>query len=162
MDLKLEMFHNEAENVSFEAGQAIFHEGDSGDTMFVILEGEVEISLGGEVVETLVAGQPFGEMALIDQTPRLVTAIAEGADCARGDSARALPLHGPGDALLRGADHEGDGRAPADSERLAHVARVRPVASQTTPTPEQGLPACTAPAARGLIDAWPMRPQRCR
>ncbi|MFZ3323005.1 MAG: cyclic nucleotide-binding domain-containing protein [Usitatibacter sp.] len=77
MDLKLEMFHNEAENVSFEAGQAIFHEGDSGDTMFVILEGEVEISIGGEVVETLVAGQPFGEMALIDQTPRLVTAIAK-------------------------------------------------------------------------------------
>ncbi len=77
MDLKLEMFHNEAENVSFEAGQAIFHEGDSGETMFVILEGEVEISIGGEVVETLVAGQPFGEMALIDQTPRLVTAIAK-------------------------------------------------------------------------------------
>lgn len=77
MDLKLEMFHNEAENVSFEAGQAIFHEGDSGDTMFVILEGEVEISIGGELVETLAAGQPFGEMALIDQTPRLVTAIAK-------------------------------------------------------------------------------------
>jgi CRP-like cAMP-binding protein len=77
MDVKLEMFRNEAESVSFETGQAIFHEGDAGDAMYVILEGEVEISIGGELVETLSAGEPFGEMALIDQTPRLVTAIAK-------------------------------------------------------------------------------------
>ncbi|HLX22389.1 MAG TPA: cyclic nucleotide-binding domain-containing protein [Usitatibacter sp.] len=77
MDVKLEMFRNESESVSFEAGQPIFHEGDSGDAMYVILEGEVEISIGGELVETLAAGQPFGEMALVDQSPRLVTAIAK-------------------------------------------------------------------------------------
>jgi CRP-like cAMP-binding protein len=77
MDVKLEMFRNEAESVSFEAGQPIFHEGDSGDAMFVILEGEVEISIGGELVETLTAGEPFGEMALVDPAPRLVTAIAK-------------------------------------------------------------------------------------
>ncbi len=77
MDVKLEMFRNESESVSFDAGQPIFHEGDSGDTMYVILEGEVEISIGGELVETLTAGEPFGEMALVDQSPRLVTAIAK-------------------------------------------------------------------------------------
>ncbi len=77
MDVKLEMFHNEGDNVTFQAGDAIFHEGDSGDAMYVILEGEVEISIGGEFVETLTTGEPFGEMALIDQTPRLVTAIAK-------------------------------------------------------------------------------------
>jgi CRP-like cAMP-binding protein len=77
MDVKLEMFRNEGESVSFEAGQPVFHEGDSGDSMYVILEGEVEISIGGELVETLTAGEPFGEMALVDQSPRLVTAIAK-------------------------------------------------------------------------------------
>jgi CRP-like cAMP-binding protein len=77
MDVKLEMFRNEGESVSYEPGQTIFHEGDAGDAMYVILEGEVEISMGGELIETLVAGEPFGEMALIDQTPRLVTAIAK-------------------------------------------------------------------------------------
>jgi len=77
MDVKLEMFRNETENVAFGPGEAIFHEGDSGDAMYVVLEGEVEISIGGEPVETLVAGEPFGEMALIDQAPRIVTAIAK-------------------------------------------------------------------------------------
>jgi CRP-like cAMP-binding protein len=77
MDVKLEMFRNESESVSFETGQTIFHEGDSGDAMYVILEGEVEISIGGELVETLSPGEPFGEMALVDQAPRLVTAIAK-------------------------------------------------------------------------------------
>ena len=77
MDVKLEMLWNEGDNVTYEAGQAIFHEGDSGDTMFVILEGEVEISIGGDLLETLGPGSPFGELALIDQTPRLVTAIAK-------------------------------------------------------------------------------------
>jgi CRP-like cAMP-binding protein len=77
MDVKLEIFQNETAHVTFEAGDPIFHEGDSGDSMYVILEGEVEISMGGELIETLSTGSPFGELVLIDQTPRLVTAIAK-------------------------------------------------------------------------------------
>jgi CRP/FNR family transcriptional regulator, cyclic AMP receptor protein len=50
-----------------------------GSEMFVVLEGEVALTIGQNVVETLGAGEPFGEMALIDQAPRVATATAKTA-----------------------------------------------------------------------------------
>ena len=44
--------------------------------MFVILEGQVELRVGGRVFETLGPGGVLGEMALIDQSPRVATAVA--------------------------------------------------------------------------------------
>jgi CRP/FNR family cyclic AMP-dependent transcriptional regulator len=64
---------------SFAPGAAIFTEGDKGDKMFVIRSGEVTIELGGKVIETLSAGAIFGEMALIDGSPRSATARAKTA-----------------------------------------------------------------------------------
>jgi CRP-like cAMP-binding protein len=51
-----------------------------GFEMYVVLEGEVELKVDSTVLETLGPGQPFGEMALIDQSPRTATAIA-GTPC---------------------------------------------------------------------------------
>ena len=66
--------------------QVIFHEGDSGDTMYVVLEGRIMISkyvpgAGEEALAFLERGDYFGEMALIDQKPRSADAKAgeEGA-----------------------------------------------------------------------------------
>lgn len=64
------------------AGQEIFAEGASGDLMYVILEGEVEIlksAQGGsaKVLSTLGKGEFFGEMALIDDSPRSASAVAK-------------------------------------------------------------------------------------
>src|SRR6266581_6014795 len=76
MGVKLDMFHEEANPRICEAGEAIFHAYDMGAEMYVVLEGEVELTIGAKIVETLGPGEPFGEMALIDQAPRTATAIA--------------------------------------------------------------------------------------
>ena len=58
------------------AGQAIFREGDPGDVMFVVKEGDVDIVVHGTVVDTVGPGGIFGEMALIDHQPRSASAVA--------------------------------------------------------------------------------------
>lgn len=65
----------------FVAGQAIFHEGDRGDALHVVIEGQVRISVvsaaGAEAtVATVETGDCFGELALLDGRPRSATATA--------------------------------------------------------------------------------------
>ena len=61
---------------SIEAGQAIFTEGQAGDVMYAVVEGEVNIVLNGQVLETIGEGGIFGELALLDERPRSASAIA--------------------------------------------------------------------------------------
>ncbi|CAC5345128.1 MULTISPECIES: cyclic nucleotide-binding domain-containing protein [Planktothrix] len=63
------------------ANQVIFEEGQTGEVLYGILEGEIELWVNGKVVETLTAGDVFGEGALVqpDHT-RASTAIAK-TDC---------------------------------------------------------------------------------
>ncbi len=62
----------------YKSGELIFKDGDPGQTMFIILEGKVEISkvLGDQktTLATLDKGSIFGEMAIIDREPRSATA----------------------------------------------------------------------------------------
>lgn len=77
MGVKLEMFAEEASPRTCEAGETIFSAYDMGAEMYIILDGEVELTMGSKVIETLGPGEPFGEMALIDQAPRVATATAK-------------------------------------------------------------------------------------
>lgn len=65
--------------VSFAPGQAIFTAGQPGDVMFIVKEGDVDVIVGGKVVETLGPGGILGEMALIDRNPRSASAVAKTA-----------------------------------------------------------------------------------
>ena len=60
-------------------GDVLFHEGDAGDVMFAVVEGEVELTRGDRVVDKIGAGGIVGEMALIDTEPRSATAMARTA-----------------------------------------------------------------------------------
>src|SRR6478672_2249549 len=56
-------------------GETVFAVGEPGDFMFVVLEGEVAIEKDGKTLEVVSAGGVFGEMALIDHSPRSASAI---------------------------------------------------------------------------------------
>ena len=79
MGVKLSLLGVEDNPRVCEAGETIFRQYDMGAEMYVVLEGEVELTIGENVVETLGPGEPFGEMALIDQVPRVATATARTA-----------------------------------------------------------------------------------
>ena len=63
----------------YESGVTIFSRGERGNTMYVILEGQVELTIADGHVEVLGPGEPFGEMALVDSEPRAATAVAKTA-----------------------------------------------------------------------------------
>ncbi|MEZ5828568.1 MAG: cyclic nucleotide-binding domain-containing protein [Hyphomicrobiales bacterium] len=65
---------------AFAPGEVVFAEGDKGDFMYVVRSGELEIVRDGVVAETLGPGGIFGEMALIDGSPRSATVRAK-TDC---------------------------------------------------------------------------------
>jgi CRP/FNR family transcriptional regulator, cyclic AMP receptor protein len=60
----------------FYAGAKIFGEGDAGDRAYLIQDGAVEISKNGMAIATVGKGELFGEMALVDDQPRMATAKA--------------------------------------------------------------------------------------
>ncbi len=61
---------------SYDAGAIIFSVGDKGDRMYVLRSGLVDIERNGKVIHTVKPGGVFGEMALIDGSPRSATARA--------------------------------------------------------------------------------------
>jgi CRP-like cAMP-binding protein len=60
----------------FAAGEKIFLEEDPGDVMYLVVEGKVSIVTYGTVLENVGIHGIFGELALIDNSPRSAAAIA--------------------------------------------------------------------------------------
>jgi CRP/FNR family cyclic AMP-dependent transcriptional regulator len=63
--------------VSHPAKKVIMKEGDKGMFAYVVLEGVVAISIEGKIVEKVGPGGIFGELALVNQKPRVATATAD-------------------------------------------------------------------------------------
>jgi len=75
------IFNNEPDVRAFTTGQVIFSEGQPSDgLMYALLEGEVELVRGRQVLATNLPGGVFGEMGLLDHAPRSATAYAK-TDC---------------------------------------------------------------------------------
>ena len=70
------LFKNAQRTHHVPAGAAVFMEGQTGDEMYGVIEGAIELRHGDRVIATLGPDDVFGEMALIDATPRMASAVA--------------------------------------------------------------------------------------
>ena len=79
MDL-LEILEDSEDRMAFPAGTVIMTEGEAGNKMYVVMEGEAEITLKNKVLATAKPGEIVGEMALINSELRSATVTAK-TDC---------------------------------------------------------------------------------
>ena len=80
-DADLDALASRGRRRRFPAGAVIFHEGDDGDGLYVLVEGRVRLTMlsgGGSeaTLATLGPGECLGDMALLDGKPRSTTATA--------------------------------------------------------------------------------------
>jgi CRP-like cAMP-binding protein len=76
MDL-LEVFKDSDDLVEFPAGAVIIEEGQEGNLMYVVMDGNVTITLKRKVLATAGPGEIVGEMALINSDMRSATVTAQ-------------------------------------------------------------------------------------
>jgi CRP/FNR family cyclic AMP-dependent transcriptional regulator len=83
-----------AEEVAYPQGVALLTKGSRDDGFFILLQGEVDVRRGAQLLQTLKRGQFFGEIALLADVPRTATVTTgtpvEALRIARGDFKRLL------------------------------------------------------------------------
>jgi len=75
-DKELEQISSSMRERRFEAGDTVTQEGAGGVGFFVVEEGEAEVNVGGETRGVVGPGDYFGEIALINESPRTATLTA--------------------------------------------------------------------------------------
>jgi CRP-like cAMP-binding protein len=63
----------------YQPDEVVFARGDAAKCMYVVAEGEVDLTIGDTYLETMRPGDIFGELALITGEPRTATARARSA-----------------------------------------------------------------------------------
>ena len=59
----------------YKKNKVIFNEGDNDQRLFFIIEGEISITKKGEQTESILAGNYFGELSLLNKIPRVASAV---------------------------------------------------------------------------------------
>lgn len=79
-DADLDWLSEQAEPYVLKAGEVLIEEGAPGDAAFIVLDGELEVTKKSDVQDIVIAmrdpGEVVGEMALLDQSPRMATVRA--------------------------------------------------------------------------------------
>jgi CRP-like cAMP-binding protein len=65
-----------AEEIEVVPGQIVVRQAEPGDALFAVMEGEIRFEKNGAPLGTATAGHAFGELSIIDGSPRGATAIA--------------------------------------------------------------------------------------
>ncbi|MEN9645369.1 MAG: hypothetical protein RL238_2038 [Actinomycetota bacterium] len=132
----------------FKRGEAICHEGDPGDTLYLIDKGHVAVRVTTPAGDTATMrvmgpGSQFGEIAVIDQTPRSATIVAL-------DAVETLSLHRDVIQMLR-AQH------PTIDKVLLSAAlyQVRRLTTALTEALYLPVPRRLARTLHRLLDVFP-------
>jgi len=73
---ELALIGKASDEVTVETGKDIVTEGSTGHEFFMILDGEANVSRGGKKVAALSGGDYFGELSILDRSPRNATVTA--------------------------------------------------------------------------------------
>jgi ATP-binding cassette subfamily B protein len=110
----------------FDDGAVIIPEGEEGQGFYLLMSGEARVLQGGVEVNRMKAGDFFGEIALLEGTPRTASVVADGPivclGILRGDF-RPLLVRQPRIAL-RIIEEEGRRTDPRGQEARASMTRV--------------------------------------
>jgi CRP-like cAMP-binding protein len=102
-----------ADEIDLPKGKVMAEEGDRGREFFVLLDGEADVTKGDTSINTMHAGDFFGEIALVTKMPRTATVTAT-------TEVRVLVITERDFAtLLKHSDEIGRGVAEALAERIA-------------------------------------------
>lgn len=76
----VQVISEDFDKVSAAREEVLFHQGDTGDGFYLLAEGAVSLLRDDEEVSVLEKGSYFGELASIDEEPRMMTAVCK-TDC---------------------------------------------------------------------------------
>lgn len=77
IDAQLDALVSRIRSEEVAAGTVIMREGERGDRLYCLVEGQVEVRRGDTLIVRLGPGETVGEMELIDMQPRSATVVAQ-------------------------------------------------------------------------------------